>query len=165
MEWLREIFWICIQHNIQLSPRYISSADNFLADSLSRVTGDKEIDFSCLHEGTHDCSTGGRDIRNQRQELLWTSVAPTTRACRMRHWKCYREFCEKYKLNLFPCTLMQSADYLTFLSLYMKHSSVLVYYQAVRFYHKLSHPYLKGVLAGIMNIPESRMVPKEPFNS
>lgn len=66
---------------------------------------------------------------------------------------------------------MQAADYIAFLSLYMKHSSILVYYQAVRFYHKLfgllapplSHPYLKSVLAGVLNIPGAQPATKEPM--
>lgn len=55
--------------------------------------------------------------------------------------------------------------------MYMKHSSILIYYQAVVFYHKvfglaappLSHPYLKSILSGILNIPGSRAVSKDPF--
>lgn len=66
---------------------------------------------------------------------------------------------------------MQAADYLTFLSIHMKLNSVLVYYQSVRFFHKLfgleapslAHPYLRSILAGVGNIPEARAVPKEPF--
>lgn len=56
MEWLRQIFWLCIKFNIQLKPTYITSADNFLADALSRVAGDKNIDITRLgQEAEHWC--------------------------------------------------------------------------------------------------------------
>lgn len=76
-----------------------------------------------------------------------------------------------YSLSPIPCSVEQAADYLSFLSLHMKLSSMLVYYQSVKFFHKmfglsapsLSHPYLKSILGGVANIPSSRAVPKEPF--
>ena len=37
MEWLREIFWLCFIHNIEIFATYIRSADNVLADQLSRL--------------------------------------------------------------------------------------------------------------------------------
>ena len=37
MSWLREIFWMCFLWNIDISPSYIRSADNILADALSRL--------------------------------------------------------------------------------------------------------------------------------
>lgn len=37
MYWLRELFWICLVHNITLSPTYIKSEDNMIADVLSRI--------------------------------------------------------------------------------------------------------------------------------
>lgn len=37
MYWLRELFWICLIYNIFLSPTYIRSEDNKIADTLSRV--------------------------------------------------------------------------------------------------------------------------------
>lgn len=72
---------------------------------------------------------------------------------------------------VFPCHVMKAADYISFLSLYMKYNSILVYYQAVRFYHKLfgfqapslSHPYLKSILAGVLNIPGSKPRAKDPM--
>lgn len=116
-------------------------------------------------------STGGEQIQKRRKDLLWTSIAPSTRKCRVKHWRCYQEYCKRYRLNCIPCTLYQAADYLSFLSLFMKYSSVLVYYQSVRFFHKvfglqaptLSHPYLKSILAGISNVPGSRSVQKDPI--
>lgn len=37
MYWLRELFWICLIYDIFLSPTYIRSEDNKVADILSRV--------------------------------------------------------------------------------------------------------------------------------
>ena len=37
MSWLREIFWICFLNNLDVHATYIKSADNLLADALSRV--------------------------------------------------------------------------------------------------------------------------------
>lgn len=54
MLWLREIFWLCVNSNIQLNPTYISSADNYLADTLSRVNGDKFIDVSQFYTEVKD---------------------------------------------------------------------------------------------------------------
>lgn len=83
-------------------------------------------------------SIGGRQIRRRRTSLLWASIAPATKICRVKHWRCYQDYCKKYHLNLFPRSLVQAADYLSFLSIYMKLSSVLVYYQSVRFYQNYS---------------------------
>ena len=37
MSWLRELFWVCFIHNIDLFATYIKSEDNVLADHLSRL--------------------------------------------------------------------------------------------------------------------------------
>ena len=37
MAWIREIFWICIIHNIDIEPRYINTRCNLVADTLSRL--------------------------------------------------------------------------------------------------------------------------------
>ena len=37
MSWLGEIFWLCFLWNIDITASYIKSADNLLADALSRV--------------------------------------------------------------------------------------------------------------------------------
>ena len=38
MSWLREIFWMCFIWNIDITSSYIKSADNHLADALSRLS-------------------------------------------------------------------------------------------------------------------------------
>ena len=37
MTWLRELYWICFVNNIDIFATYIKSADNVLADALSRM--------------------------------------------------------------------------------------------------------------------------------
>lgn len=37
MEWLRSLFWMCVNLDVDLNPVYIRSEDNLLADTLSRV--------------------------------------------------------------------------------------------------------------------------------
>lgn len=37
MSWLRELYWTCFIHNIELHATYIRSEDNILADQLSRL--------------------------------------------------------------------------------------------------------------------------------
>ena len=46
MTWLREIFWICFVFNIDIHATYIRSADNHLADALSRLAY-KGVEDSC----------------------------------------------------------------------------------------------------------------------
>ena len=46
MTWLREIFWMCFIWNLDISPSYIRSADNHLADALSRLPY-KGVTSSC----------------------------------------------------------------------------------------------------------------------
>lgn len=52
MQWLRDLFWLCISYNIHLNPVYITSEDNFVADALSRVSGSKPIDVRRLQTET-----------------------------------------------------------------------------------------------------------------
>ena len=37
MAWLREMFWMCFIWNLEVCASYIKSADNILADALSRL--------------------------------------------------------------------------------------------------------------------------------
>lgn len=70
-----------------------------------------------------------------------------------------------------PCSISQAADYISLLGVFMKHSSVLTYYQAVLFMHRLSGyaappvntPLLKSVLTGILNKSDGGSVKKGPF--
>ena len=59
MEWLREIFWLCFIHNIEIYSTYIKSADNTLADQLSRLDY-RNVAGKCittLHENEMCCYT------------------------------------------------------------------------------------------------------------
>lgn len=48
MEYVREIFWLSAHHNFRLTSTYISSANNSLADALSR--GDLSRFSDLLHD-------------------------------------------------------------------------------------------------------------------
>lgn len=48
MDWVREIFWICVIHNIQLLPDYISTEDNVLADALSGLPYGKALNCETI---------------------------------------------------------------------------------------------------------------------
>ena len=38
MTWVRELFWMGLINNMKISPRYVRSEDNVLADTLSRLS-------------------------------------------------------------------------------------------------------------------------------
>lgn len=105
------------------------------------------------------------------QTHRWNSVKPSTRQSRQKQWKCYVRFCSLYKLSPIPCSVTQASYYIAFLGLYMKHSSIISYYQSVLFGHKLlgieappiSHPLLKALCLGILNTPSAVPVSKDPL--
>ena len=37
MHWIRELFWVCAIFNIEISPKYINTVNNLVADTLSRL--------------------------------------------------------------------------------------------------------------------------------
>lgn len=37
MHWLRQIFWLCAFNDMEITSEYIPSADNVVADTLSRL--------------------------------------------------------------------------------------------------------------------------------
>ena len=57
MALLREIFWLCVSHDIHLTSRHISGMDNTVADWLSRITTESSI--SKLREFRLCCSGYG----------------------------------------------------------------------------------------------------------
>ena len=64
MTWLREMFWLCFIMNIDIFATYIRSADNVLADALSRVsyTGMVTKCFDLLAFNNMCCSSSTRAI-------------------------------------------------------------------------------------------------------
>lgn len=59
MEWLRDLFWSCVYHDLDLKPVYIKSEENVLADTLSRVLYSSTA--SRLHEILNDYSICCKD--------------------------------------------------------------------------------------------------------
>ena len=64
MSWLREMFWVCFINNIDIFATYIPSADNVLADALSRVSY-PGVSAKCLAELDYNnmcCSFSNRAV-------------------------------------------------------------------------------------------------------
>lgn len=116
-------------------------------------------------------SVGLPPLRSLRAHWIEQAASGSTRRTRCRHWQVYVRFCCDYHLPVFPCTLLQASDYISFLWVFMKRSSVITYFHAVIFMHKLpgfcapslSEPLLKTVLNGILNKPEGHTVCKDPL--
>lgn len=110
-------------------------------------------------------------IRRNANRLRIGSVSVQTFKTRQKHWECYLRFCKLYNLPPVPCNLEQAACYLSYLSLFMKYSSILTYFYGVVFFHKLlgfvppsaSHFYLKSILSGIYREPSAPPSRKDPF--
>ena len=37
MSWIRELFWLCVIHNVNMIPNYVNTKENVVADTLSRL--------------------------------------------------------------------------------------------------------------------------------
>lgn len=117
------------------------------------------------------CFTGTSHLAQLRNRWIRQAVSDTTWDLRRKHWKVYVNFCREYSFPVLPCSVSQAAGYISLLGLFMKHSSVLTYYQAVLFMHKLSGceapplnlPLLRSILTGILNKDNGGSVKKEPF--
>ena len=64
MEWIREIFWLSVEHNFIIDSVYISTDDNILCDSLSRLDDPESVakirdrmceDSMCCYDIFTDC--------------------------------------------------------------------------------------------------------------
>ena len=69
MTWLREIFWTCFIYNMEVQASYIRSADNHLADALSRLAykGTESLCVSLLTSTNMCCSSLPRTILGLNQ--------------------------------------------------------------------------------------------------
>lgn len=152
--WLQEIFWVCVVCIIHLVPEYIPTENNFVADALSRISSGRPKSWDML-----------------LNKIKGFCTSQATKQTRKRHWLCYRRFCSKYGLTPIPCSVDQAADYVSFLANFMKLSSIVTYYQAVRHFHilfglhvpPLNDPYLRVIIIGISNSPAGVTVPKDPL--
>lgn len=117
--------------------------------------------------------TGTRELQRMVQRLKWAAVKPSTRSSYQRHWRCYIRFCRLYNFSPLPCSVSQASYYIAFLGLFMKYSSIVSYYQAVCFGHKLlglqappmSNPVLRPVFLGLLNSPNNCTVSKDSLSS
>lgn len=110
-------------------------------------------------------------LRRMAYRLRLRSVSSQTLLTRQKHWSCYLKFCRLYKLPPVPCDIEPAACYISYLSMFMKHSSIVTYFYGVVFYHKLlgfappstSHFYLKSILSGIYREPSAPPTVKDTF--
>ena len=61
----------------------------------------------------------------------------TTLKTRRKQWKCYKKVCDKYSWGYYNCNASQACKHITYLSKYMKYTSIVNDYQAVIFYHNV----------------------------
>ena len=64
-------------------------------------------------------------------------MSETTLKTRKKQWKCYKKVCDKYSWGYYDCDSAQACKYISYLSKFMKYTSIVNYYQAVIFYHNI----------------------------
>ena len=140
MTWLRELFWVYIVNNITLFATYIKSADNILADSLSRAAypGVAEKCKDLLYQ-FNMCLSGRtfRKLKSRQQALQGAAWAASTRLARRSQIQCYKCFCALFSLREFPCDAMQACLYASFFCDFMSHASIANYLSALWTHHRL----------------------------
>ena len=86
-------------------------------------------------------------------------MSKTTLQTKRKQWKCYKKVCDKYSWGYYNCAASQAYKYVTYLSKYMKYTSIINYYQAVIFFHSVkglpvagwSDKFLAQTIKGIKN--------------
>ena len=103
MSWLREIFWCCFINNTDVFATYIHSADNILADGLSRAGYSGMIPkwklLTCVV--LHPTGQSLEHITHRQHLLQEAALAPSTRKSRQSQLQCYRQFCRQYDFARF----------------------------------------------------------------
>ena len=177
MTWLREVFWVCFVYNVDVHASYIRSADNILADAISRIAyhGVAAKCSSLLQDLNMCCSHLFRtsDVKDpttttEVKDAAWG--ASTTRA-RRSQINCYQNFCEDYHLQPFPCTASQAGIYASFLSGLMAPASISNYISALWAYQRsmgfeaYSSDYvLRLIMRGIRRTHSSSRPPRHPLS-
>ena len=80
MRWIRELFWTCVLNNIYIVPMYVPTADNIVADNLSRLeytsTRSKldkllqSVDLCCKNMILACCRSNSACIKDRKRETL-----------------------------------------------------------------------------------------------
>lgn len=114
MDWLKRIFWLTVEFDIEIDSVYIKSELNCVADILSRLGyNDSRSSASQVLQPSQLCckgdllnycrpSTGG--AHETQEEIQLASMAPSTRHIRNVQWTCYKHFCKEFKLASIPCS-------------------------------------------------------------
>ena len=177
MSWLRELFWICFIHNTDISASYLRSADNVLADALSRAAynGMSTKCHSLLDASNMCCSSFHMEhmeqIISRQRRLQDAAMAASTKKSRQSQLQCYNSFCDQYHLTDFPCDATQARLYAAFLSELMSPASVSNYLSAVWSHQRglgfqaFSSDYiLRLTLRGIRRLGASHRPPRHPIS-
>ena len=148
MRWIQELFWTCVVNNIYIVSMYVPTADNVVADTLSRLAYPVtrrnlrcywmvwicvvKVSYWTLADPTL------RVLERENEKLKRESVAQSTMRNRKIQWRCYLRFCANYNFDPYPCSVPQAGLYATYLSQYMLHSSITTYILAVVFFHNIN---------------------------
>lgn len=99
------------------------------------------------------------------------SIADSTLKLRISQWRCYKRYCQRFKLAVVPCDDDQLSLYCSFMSEYLSYASIVSYCQSVIFWHKYfglvppstSSPEVQFTLLGVKRIGPLGPKPREPF--
>lgn len=72
----------------------------------------------------------------RRDMFKRNSLADSTIKLRVSQWRCYKNFCVKFKLPVTPCTDDQLSLYCSYMSEFLSYTSIVSYCQSVIFWHK-----------------------------
>ena len=67
MAWIKEIYWICVFNNIELKPKYISTDNNLIADTLSRLNYCDRLNDSIMALYNANLCCASRLLDNYRE--------------------------------------------------------------------------------------------------
>ena len=86
LEWLKEIFWLCVVYDIEVITKYVSTESNLVADVLSRLLYAKTFrvageilnssGFCCIHELLYASRNLVESSKEQRGRLSPTLSSP-----------------------------------------------------------------------------------------
>ena len=139
MSWIREIFWVCSIHNIEIFPRYINTTCKLVADTLSRLPYfNSGRDIECNIAGADLCCLDilfnnyrSPVLKEKSRDYHRKSVADSTKKNREMQWRAYLTACRLYGWEEYPCSVEQACLYVTYLAERLSFASIATYYGAV----------------------------------
>ena len=130
---LRRIFWICVKHNIYLTPRHIPGNLNIIPDMLSRVCIDNSLSSTACYSlcCSGRVSAGLGSFSSSR--LCLVKEHPLDQEL---SWKRYLKFCTDIGETPVPAAIQTVVRFLVFLARDCKFSTVNNYLSAIVSLHK-----------------------------